>query len=288
MSCCTNTYDLGCWESCETITATGITANATGKFIIRTLPNLADLVSFNRTIGQTLIIPNSFNEDGITQFQIIDPNGDVFTYTTGGVTYDCFKIKNRISFTPENIPVGADCEPATANAYNSDLDLLATASIPSGAIGNLNIPDTPASAINTAATVIGSANLPSGVAGTVTVPDFTLTINDQSGNNLFTGNKVSGVNITQAVTVDKSTNIQLDFDSGTDTSGLFTVLTNQSEGTYTALLQDGGSGVITISINGGAYASFVNPTVFVNGDTIQVKRTVDTNPGYVILTGTYT
>lgn len=271
--------------------ATGIMANATGTFIIRTLPNLADLVEFDRTIGQTLVIPNSFNEDGITVFQIIDPNGDVFTYTLDGVTYDCFKIKNRISFTPENIPVGSDCENATANAFNSDLDLLATASIPSGAIGTLNIPDTPASAVNSALTVIGGpTNLPSGVAGTVAVADFTLTINDQDGVNLFTGNKASGINTTQAVTVDKSTVIQFPFDLGNDTSGLVTI-SAYNAGTYTLADpntgQDGASGTITYSINGGAYAAFPASQALIASDTVQSKRTVTTADGYAQIGGTY-
>jgi hypothetical protein len=60
-----------------------------------------------------------------------------------------------------------------------------------------------------------------------------------------------------------------------------------SAGTYTALTQDGASGSITISINGGAFAVAVLPLALVATDTIAVLRTTIAAAGYVNLEGTY-
>ena len=65
------------------------------------------------------------------------------------------------------------------------------------------------------------------------------------------------------------------------------VITASNAGTYTAFSFDGSSGSITFSINGGAYATFVNPTILVAGNTIDVDRVVGTTAGYYELTGTY-
>ena len=72
---------------------------------------------------------------------------------------------------------------------------------------------------------------------------------------------------------------------GDDTSGEFT--NSGTALTLTAISDDGGSGTITVSVNGGAYAAFVNPTLVANGETLQVRRTTTTGVGTVTLTGTY-
>lgn len=76
------------------------------------------------------------------------------------------------------------------------------------------------------------------------------------------------------------------FQSGNDVSATETIDAD-SAGTLTAISDDGGSGTITISINGGAFGAFSNPTTLVATDTIQVKRTTTTSAGWVKITGTY-
>lgn len=73
---------------------------------------------------------------------------------------------------------------------------------------------------------------------------------------------------------------------GLDTSAL---ATNDSgtNWTFTSIADDGASGTITVSVNGGAYAAFANPTTINNGQTIQVKRTITTGAGKITLTGTH-
>lgn len=56
-------------------------------------------------------------------------------------------------------------------------------------------------------------------------------------------------------------------------------------GIYTAFTNDGSSGTLTISKNGGSYAAFSSPYVLEVGDTIQVQRTTDTADGYFKLSG---
>lgn len=76
------------------------------------------------------------------------------------------------------------------------------------------------------------------------------------------------------------------FDSGESETTLITI-DSYSEGSYTSTTNDGASGSITFSKNGGAYASFSSPLNLAIGDTIQVKRTTTTAIGNVNLIGLY-
>jgi hypothetical protein len=76
------------------------------------------------------------------------------------------------------------------------------------------------------------------------------------------------------------------FNSGESESALSTI-DSFSAGTYTSQSQDGASGTITISINGGGYTAFSSPLVLIATDTIKVKRTTTTGAGWVKLIGTY-
>lgn len=73
---------------------------------------------------------------------------------------------------------------------------------------------------------------------------------------------------------------------GIDTLPTLTIDTDNA-GTYTSESTDGASGTLTYSINGGGYATFVNPTVLAVSDTIIAKRTVTTAVGYFKFNGTY-
>lgn len=76
-------------------------------------------------------------------------------------------------------------------------------------------------------------------------------------------------------------NIALDDDS------ILVTIDPDSAGTYTAISDDGASGTITVEINGGGFAPFVNPTVLADTDTVEFKRTTTTALGWVKITGTY-
>jgi hypothetical protein len=76
------------------------------------------------------------------------------------------------------------------------------------------------------------------------------------------------------------------FKAGSDTMETLTI-DSDSAGTYTSISDDGSSGSITLSKNGGAFAAFSSPLALVATDTLDVKRTVDTAAGFFKLTGTY-
>jgi hypothetical protein len=58
-------------------------------------------------------------------------------------------------------------------------------------------------------------------------------------------------------------------------------------GTYTSISDDGSSGTITLSKNGGAFGAFSSPLVLVATDTLDVKRTTSTGVGFFKIVGTY-
>jgi hypothetical protein len=88
------------------------------------------------------------------------------------------------------------------------------------------------------------------------------------------------------ITLPKEVFIKGLFKSGSDTMETLTIDT-ESAGTFTSILDDGGSGSITLSKNGGAFAAFSSPLVLANTDTLVVKRTITTSAGFFKLTGTY-
>jgi hypothetical protein len=88
------------------------------------------------------------------------------------------------------------------------------------------------------------------------------------------------------ITLPKEVFIKGLFKSGSDTMETLTI-DAESAGTFTSTTNDGGSGTITFSKNGGAFAAFSSPLVLANTDTLVVKRTTTTSAGFFKLTGTY-
>jgi hypothetical protein len=76
------------------------------------------------------------------------------------------------------------------------------------------------------------------------------------------------------------------FKAGSDTMETLTI-DSDSAGTYTSISDDGSSGSITLSKNGGAFAAFSSPLALVATDTLVAKRSTSTSAGFFKLTGTY-
>lgn len=76
------------------------------------------------------------------------------------------------------------------------------------------------------------------------------------------------------------------FASGSDTMETITIDADNA-GTYVSITDDGSSGSITLDINGGGDAAFINPTVLAVSDTVVAKRTVSTAAGFYKITGTH-
>jgi hypothetical protein len=76
------------------------------------------------------------------------------------------------------------------------------------------------------------------------------------------------------------------FASGNDTMESLTI-DSDTAGTFTSITDDGASGSITLSKNGGSFVAFSSPLVLASTDTLVVKRTVTSAIGNFKLIGTY-
>lgn len=115
MSCCNSTdfLDLGCYGSCRTVVLDPI-LTVTGLYTVYwTSPGGRDAaMSISGTVGSYLELPlSNFLESGITNFNIVDPNGDDFGIVYLGTTYLCFKIRTKIIYgeTADETPPSSEC-----------------------------------------------------------------------------------------------------------------------------------------------------------------------------------
>jgi hypothetical protein len=133
--------------------------------------------------------------------------------------------------------------------------------------------------------------------GSLTLPDSQINVNSvDSGdvvsvktidvNTNIVPSSVGLVGNTLTITLPKEVFIKGLFKLGSDTMETLTI-DAESAGTFTSITDDGGSGSITLSKNGGAFAAFSSPLVLANTDTLVVKRTITTSAGFFKLTGTY-
>jgi len=151
----------------------------------------------------------------------------------------------------------------------------------SGAVA-FGIPAEDATAVvkNSANTTLATEVIPSYVTENIVLPD----VNNVNSDGVVTPTP-AGVAFTCTPQV-KSLFSKFTWESGDDTTSTVTIDAD-SAGTYTSETTDGASGTITYSKNGGAYAAFVNPTTYANGDTLAIKRTITTALGWTKITGTY-
>lgn len=95
--CCATIYDIGCIYSCDLVQS-GVNAAVTGVFILESQPEGIKIVSNTVTSGQQVTFSGGYlNEDGITIFKILDPNG---AYITGPDGEECFQVKVKPATSP--------------------------------------------------------------------------------------------------------------------------------------------------------------------------------------------
>jgi hypothetical protein len=132
---------------------------------------------------------------------------------------------------------------------------------------------------------------------TLTLPDQQINVNsvdegdipsvgtiDINTNIAATSVAIAGRTVT--ITLPKEVFIKGIFGSANDTMETLTIDADNA-GTYTSITDDGGSGAITLSVNGGAFAAFSSPLVLVATDTLVVKRATTGSIGFYKLEGTY-
>jgi len=210
----------------------------------------------------------------------VNVNGNLFDTVASGGTLNV-PVKNTDGDAVGSIVAGEVIAPdATADVYDTAANLIANISGASGTNGSLIIPNSPVSVRNSLNNQIASGSVLSVTGGNVSVSDVNNV--DSDGSVVPTP---AGVVFTCTTQV-KSLFSKFTWESGDDTTSTVTIDAD-SAGTYISETTDGASGTITYSKNGGAYAAFVNPTTYSNGDTLAVKRTITTSLGWVKITGTY-
>lgn len=129
--CCDSILDLGCISSCDNVT-TGLTAAVDGAYILEV--DKSQIVSVTLSIGDPIVFGGGYlNEDRVTIFRIIDPNGD---YVTSGDN-DCFQLEVSPTVTPQ-ISADADCGDCVVSIY-LDSVLQETATINCGGTDTIDV-----------------------------------------------------------------------------------------------------------------------------------------------------
>jgi hypothetical protein len=173
------------------------------------------------------------------------------------------------SLVSGNWVVTSSCPDATAVLKNSLGTTLSTTSISSGGSSNITAPDSTIT-INSAS----FSPYPSGATSNILVKDGTGTqVGSKVGSEWIVPNQ------------DKTLIFQFDFQIST--TDIIAVVTADMAGTFTATTNDGSSGTITFSKNGGSFVAFSSPLVLATSDTLAVKRTTSTALGWVKINGTY-
>jgi len=173
----------------------------------------------------------------------------------------------------------------------------------SGSLANIvTAPDGQVQPRDSGGTAIGApVTVRSAGTADATIPDASVQIKDSAGTDiglpwpvlaadsvdLFIGDstitlpdgQTKSVKATQPYTVPQTAALKFAFGPYDQGSDLWTVTADEA-GTYNAYTQDGGSGTITYSKNGGAFTALSGTITLAVGDTIQVKRTTITAAGW--------
>ena len=95
-NCCSEEYNLGCIDSCGTVTlAAAVDVTETGDYLVK-FSNISNPVV---TIAGTSGVAITYTDDGTVlqpgytyRITITGPSGNTFTRTIDAVEYDCFKL----------------------------------------------------------------------------------------------------------------------------------------------------------------------------------------------------
>ena len=265
-----------------------------------------------RKSDATLISAVTVEAEGVASYGVADSTAVI--KDSAGTT---LKSEGILAATSENITIND----STAVIKDSIGTTLKTEPILAEASENITINNSTVSIRDTAANLLHSVSVRAEATTTQDIADTTVENSDASYSVLVLAegslilpdsqinvNSVDSGDVVSVKTIDVNTNIVPSsvglvgntltitlpkevfikglFKSGSDTMETLTIDT-ESAGTFTSITDDGGSGSITLSKNGGAFAAFLSPLVLINTDTLVVKRTITTSAGFFKLTGTY-
>jgi hypothetical protein len=268
-------------------------------------------LNVNNSVG-TLISSESILAEGTDSYNVADSVAVI--KDSAGTT---LKSENILATASENITINDSVAVIKDSANNT----LKSENILAEATENISISDSVAVIKNSVGTTLKSENILAEATENITINDSSVENSDAtySVDVLAEGSlvlpdsqiNVNGVDegdVVSVKTIDVNTNIVPSsvglvgntltitlpkevfikglFKSGSDTMETLTI-DAESAGTFTSITDDGGSGSITLSKNGGSFAAFSSPLVLANTDTLVVKRTTTTSAGFFKLTGTY-
>jgi hypothetical protein len=103
MACCTNTYDLGCFDSCDTILLNEDTVGSdivfaqNGALKITFETQFRFKTTLSGTAGEIIELDlQKFPENADLTLTFYNPDGSRFIHTVGSAMYDCFSMRNDI------------------------------------------------------------------------------------------------------------------------------------------------------------------------------------------------
>jgi hypothetical protein len=213
--------------------------------------------------------------------------------TIGAYCADCVPCDDA------NVEINGTAFDTVAAGGTLDVPVVNTAATPVGTVNagvDVVVPDATYQLKDSAAGNIGSPGaIASGASANITAPDATISVNSAAfGNALSNGSldvpvkDTSGASVGSKIgsewIVPSALHDTISFEFAAFTNAVLLTVRAANAGTYIATTNDGGSGTITFSKNGGAFGAFANPTVLAAGDTIEVRRTTLGANGWVEIT----
>jgi len=208
---------------------------------------------------QTEINPLGFNGTFLTTFPDPMPRFEVRRASDNGIIATGDIANPFVELSPQEVRNSAD---AVVSYHEVDDPGVA--------------PDATIQLKDSSGTNIGSpVGVPSGTSANITAPDGTVTVRNLNGTALGSPSVKSNgtANYTAPIPM------KMGWGAG-DADTLEWTVTDAEAGTYNSYTQDGGSGTITYSKNGGSYTALSGTITLAVGNTIKVRRTTTTNAGY--------
>ena len=208
-------------------------------------------------IGSPVAIPAG------TTVDVTAPHGTVKTSDGGVSVMDV--LSGGAANLPQSIISYVDAAGAGATTPAADTRFSSSSIYRAGIISRRELKDSSGSGIGIYATLdrLIDDTIPD-------IPDSAITLPNAV---------VVNVKATQPYTVPQTAPLKFSFSQYDQGSDLWMVTADEA-GNYNAYTQDGGSGTITYSKNGGAFVALSGAITLAVGDTIQVRRTTITAAGW--------
>jgi len=118
MSCCTKTYNLGCFNNCSII-AVGLCETSGTYNGVFTYGNISTTITVTAIENEPFLFDLSLlNENATFTLAIYDENENQITLTIDSVEYDCFKVKTQVDSVKVTQGTIIGCSPMCKEIYD--------------------------------------------------------------------------------------------------------------------------------------------------------------------------